>query len=102
MLGDGAEGATPFAALLGAPMAERRRRSTSARHVLVMPYSSGTSGLPKGVMLSHANLVANVAQVRAIQPVRPGERTLAVLPFFHIYGMTGADELLSRAAAARW
>ena len=86
VLGDDAADATPFAALLGEPMAEQARVDL-ARHVLAMPYSSGTSGLPKGVMLSHANLVANVAQIQAIQPVAPGEPTLAVLPFFHIYGM---------------
>ena len=81
------EAATPFAALLGPPMPEQAPVDL-ARHVLVMPYSSGTTGLPKGVMLSHANLVANVAQIRAIEPVEPGECTLAALPFFHIYGMT--------------
>jgi acyl-CoA synthetase (AMP-forming)/AMP-acid ligase II len=76
----------PFEALLGAPIDQVS--VDLERHVLAMPYSSGTTGLPKGVMLSHANLVANVAQIAAIEPVRPGERTLAVLPFFHIYGMT--------------
>lgn len=57
-------------------------------HVAVLPYSSGTAGEPKGVMLSHRNLVANVAQSRVVIDVRAEDRVLAVLPFFHIYGMT--------------
>ena len=56
-------------------------------HAVVMPYSSGTTGLPKGVMLSHYNLVANLVQVNAALRYEPGESALAVLPFFHIYGM---------------
>jgi 4-coumarate--CoA ligase len=55
--------------------------------VVVLPYSSGTTGLPKGVMLSHYNLVANLAQIKPVIPYDDGEVALAVLPFFHIYGM---------------
>ena len=54
----------------------------------VLPYSSGTSGRPKGVMLTHRNLVANLRQIAAYSQVEPGTRVVAVLPFFHIYGMT--------------
>lgn len=39
-------------------------------------------------MLTHTNLAANVAQIRPIQGLVPEDRVLAVLPFFHIYGMT--------------
>ncbi len=59
----------------------------TAEHVVVLPYSSGTTGLPKGVMLTHRNCVANLAQSNAMLKYEPGEVALAVLPFFHIYGM---------------
>lgn len=81
-----ADGATPLAALFGAPAGEAAVDLDA--EAVVLPYSSGTTGLCKGVRLSHANLVANVSQIAAIEPVIPGERTLAVLPFFHIYGMS--------------
>ncbi len=58
-----------------------------AEQVLVLPYSSGTTGLPKGVMLTHRNLVANIAQCTPVLAYESGEVALAVLPFFHIYGM---------------
>ena len=57
-------------------------------HLAVLPYSSGTTGKAKGVMLTHRNLVANVAQSAPIIGVSADDRVLAVLPFFHIYGMT--------------
>ena len=59
--------------------------------LVVLPYSSGTTGKPKGVMLSHANLMANVLQLTADAEVNIGydvdDVVLGVLPFFHIYGM---------------
>lgn len=54
---------------------------------MVLPYSSGTTGLPKGVMLSHHNLVANLVQINATVEYDTEEIGLAVLPFFHIFGM---------------
>ncbi|NUS85594.1 MAG: 4-coumarate--CoA ligase family protein [Streptomyces sp.] len=56
--------------------------------VAVLPYSSGTTGTPKGVMLTHRNLATNLAQLHPVVPTGPGDRILAVLPFFHIYGLT--------------
>jgi 4-coumarate--CoA ligase len=81
-----APGATPLSALMGPPL-EAQVPMDLDRDVLVLPYSSGTTGLPKGVMLSQRNLVANVAQILAVRPVEPGEWTVGFLPFFHIYGM---------------
>jgi long-chain acyl-CoA synthetase len=56
----------------------------------LLQYTGGTTGVAKGVMLSHANLSANVEQVRAWFPdADPGhEVMMAVLPFFHVYGLT--------------
>ncbi len=57
-------------------------------HLAALPYSSGTTGNPKGVMLTHRNLVANVAQFSSIQGITADDVIIAVLPFFHIYGMS--------------
>lgn len=59
-----------------------------ATHIAALPYSSGTTGTPKGVRLSHRNLVANLAQIERDFGVDQDEVFVAVLPFFHIYGMT--------------
>ncbi|MGE3835883.1 MAG: AMP-binding protein, partial [Acidimicrobiia bacterium] len=56
-------------------------------HPAALPWSSGTTGLPKGVVLTHANLVANLAQYEHGLAYAGGEAGLAVLPFFHIYGL---------------
>jgi acyl-CoA synthetase (AMP-forming)/AMP-acid ligase II len=56
----------------------------------VMPYSSGTTGFPKGVMLTQRNIIAQCLSLDAVSDgdvVLPGSNVLAVLPFFHIYGI---------------
>lgn len=53
-----------------------------------LPYSSGTTSMPKGVMLTHRNIATNLAQLHPVTPSGPGDKLLAVLPFFHIYGLT--------------
>ncbi|MEV7687159.1 4-coumarate--CoA ligase family protein [Streptomyces bungoensis] len=59
-----------------------------AEDIAALPYSSGTTGTPKGVMLTHRQIATNLAQLEPAVPAGPGDRILAVLPFFHIYGLT--------------
>ncbi len=68
---------------------------TDINDLAVIQYSSGTTGTPSGIMLSHANLAANALQVRYwLAEARPGDETiLAVLPFSHSYGLTGCLNL---------
>jgi len=82
-----APGATPFAALLETDEPAPARPVDPARDLAVLPYSSGTTGFPKGVMLTHRNLVANLLQTARVHHVAEQDRIIAVLPFFHIYGM---------------
>ena len=69
MVGE-AEGATPFAELLGDPADAPEVEIDPDDDLAVLPYSSGTTGLPKGVMLTHRNLVANLCQVAGALPDR--------------------------------
>jgi acyl-CoA synthetase (AMP-forming)/AMP-acid ligase II len=83
-----AVGVTPFAELLGVGEAPPAVDIDPAEDVVALPYSSGTTGLCKGVMLTHRNLVANCLQTDGPQPLGEGEVTIGVLPFFHIYALT--------------
>ena len=80
-----APGARPLAGLFAAPLAGQV--PVGPGDVVALPYSSGTMGLSKGVMLTHRNLVANIAQTLAALQLRSGDSLVAVMPFFHIYGM---------------
>ncbi|SNS98066.1 Acyl-CoA synthetase (AMP-forming)/AMP-acid ligase II [Geodermatophilus pulveris] len=85
---DGAEGHASMRDLLTTDAPSVRVDIDPAEDLVTLPYSSGTTGLPKGVMLTHRNLVANVAQCRPLIRMGADERIIAVLPFFHIYGLT--------------
>lgn len=59
------------------------------RHVALIQYTGGTTGTPKGAMLTHQNLTANARQVNAIDPDRQADdRILGVLPMFHVFANT--------------
>ena len=83
-----AEGATPFDSLLvetdhPVPQVEINPRED----LVALPYSSGTTGLAKGVMLTHHNLVSNMKQMEGLDYFFETDTLLCVLPLFHIYGL---------------
>ncbi len=67
----------------------------------LLAYTSGTTGRPRGAMLTHAALLANQEQVLGVQPapVRPGDVVLLVLPLFHVYGFNGGLGLVAATGA---
>ncbi|CAN5793515.1 4-coumarate--CoA ligase family protein [soil metagenome] len=88
-----AEGATPYAELLNSEASAPEVDIEPKEDIVVLPYSSGTTGLPKGVMLTHYNLVANLKQIEGFQaqtdnPIDENSVVMGLLPFYHIYGMT--------------
>jgi acyl-CoA synthetase (AMP-forming)/AMP-acid ligase II len=86
-------GCDDFASLLRAKSAKLPGAMQGTQEaVAALPYSSGTTGMPKGVMLSHHNLVANVYQVLGpnAAPLRENDIMLCFLPLYHIYGLTVA------------
>lgn len=88
---DGAPGSTPFAELLEAEELEEGPEIDPATDLVALPYSSGTTGISKGVMLTHRNLVANMCQISGTAgrswEITERDTLIAVLPFYHIYGM---------------
>jgi long-chain acyl-CoA synthetase len=85
-----ADGESGDHTLLGAPP-ETQRADVSAlgpEDVAVCLYTSGTTGRPKGALLSHRNLIANLESFRAVLRITEEDVFLAVLPLFHAYGAT--------------
>jgi PAS domain S-box-containing protein len=81
------DGATPFSSLMEHDDRFEPVGIDARNDLAVLPYSSGTTGLPKGVMLTHFNIVANVLQIESAEKTESREVVLATLPFYHIYGM---------------
>ncbi|WP_432093742.1 4-coumarate--CoA ligase family protein [Streptomyces sp. bgisy100] len=84
---DRAEGHRSVLDLLGSTAPEPVVAFDPAEDVAALPYSSGTTGTPKGVMLTHRSMATNLSQLHALVESGPADRVLAVLPFFHIYGL---------------
>ncbi len=82
-----ASGATSFQTLLESDGIAPSVTINTREDVVALPYSSGTTGLAKGVMLTHQNLVANLCQLTSMQFVREQDVVIGVLPFYHIYGL---------------
>ncbi len=76
--------------LLGQPSDDRPAPVAPERDPAVILYTAGTTGQPRGALLSHANLTANALQNRLwFTLAEPGqERVVAILPFFHAYGLS--------------
>ncbi len=85
---DSAEGTLGLADALGEPADLVEPDLDPATALVSLPYSSGTTGFAKGVMLTHRNLVANLVQTACHLPLDPDDVVAGVLPFFHIYGQT--------------
>ena len=88
-----AEGATPFASLLGEDGEVPPVEIDPGEDIVALPYSSGTTGVCKGVMLTHRNLVANLCQIRASGHDLANDTLVCVLPLFHIYGLVAIANL---------
>jgi acyl-CoA synthetase (AMP-forming)/AMP-acid ligase II len=86
VLGEG-DGAISFSALLGEPAAAPDVAIDPARDIAGILYSGGTTGLPKGVLLSHRNLIATLVQAEGALGVTSEDVVIAALPFFHVYGL---------------
>jgi acyl-CoA synthetase (AMP-forming)/AMP-acid ligase II len=82
-----AVGATPFSELLIDNGRAEQVAIDPREDLVTLPYSSGTTGLPKGVMLTHHNLVANIRQMEGLCYFFETDRLICVLPLFHIYGL---------------
>jgi acyl-CoA synthetase (AMP-forming)/AMP-acid ligase II len=84
--GEGAD-ATPFDALLEGGGEAPRVSFDMREDLAALPFSSGTTGVQKGVMLTHRNMVANLLQIEGTGNASPSDTLVCVLPLFHIYGM---------------
>jgi acyl-CoA synthetase (AMP-forming)/AMP-acid ligase II len=96
---DQAEGYRSVQELLASTAPEPEVTIDPAEDVAVLPYSSGTTGAAKGVMLTHRNIGTNISQAEVMITLEEEERIIAILPFFHIYGLSVLMNLPLRLGA---
>jgi long-chain acyl-CoA synthetase len=96
---EGMSNATTFAKLMReSPPTQPEKVNISGDDLLALPYSSGTTGLPKGTMLTHRNLVSNNLQFTTALRVNFTDVALLFLPFYHIYGVMLTGSFLACGA----
>ncbi len=83
-----APGVTSFEDLLESDGIPPQVEINPREDVVALPYSSGTTGVSKGVMLTHRNLVANICQFTPMKMITEEDTAIGVLPFYHIYGLS--------------
>jgi long-chain acyl-CoA synthetase len=86
---DGGDETPSVAALLPAAAAAPQFQSVPEETLATICYTSGTSGRPKGVMLSHGNIIANVTSCQETHMARPTDVFLSILPLSHMFERTG-------------
>jgi long-chain acyl-CoA synthetase len=92
----------PFKKLLEKSAPDAPKVSVLPDDLALLQYTGGTTGTPKGAMLTHRNLMSNVTSASSWSPnTEDGKETmLGVIPFFHVYGMTVAMNMAIKAAAS--
>ena len=97
MIGNAGHTHTPYAALLaGEPVAPRV--PSADEHVLTI-YTSGTTGKPKGAVITNRNVLAQLDMTDDLFPPQDGDKTLCVLPLFHVFALNGVLNATSASAA---
>jgi long-chain acyl-CoA synthetase len=101
VVADGTAPGSLAALLAGATPPSRGSGGVGGEDLAVLLYTSGTTGAPRGAMLSHRALLANIDQVARIEPpvLTPGDVVLLVLPLFHIYGLNTGLGVVARHGA---
>ena len=80
-----AAGVSSGSELMDGPWHAANASLDPAEDLAILPFSSGTTGPPKGVMLTHTNMVANLVQSSAVETYK-GDTFISILPMYHIYG----------------
>jgi acyl-CoA synthetase (AMP-forming)/AMP-acid ligase II len=87
VIGESEDDVIPFASLLTHDAGPPVRPINPHEDLAALPYSSGTTGFPKGVMLTHRNLVSMLCQIQASDAITENDTMICVVPMYHLYGL---------------